>query len=247
MFSFDLQRFGGKGGYQSSPAVVQEMTPDQKRTIQLQNQYLESTAPVLQSLVQKGNDALSGYQAPNFNQYAQQGMDITQNAMGMNRSLADGILPSAYKANVTQAVADAMQPFQQQFNQLGVNGTINSSLMRTLAGDMSRGATAAANSAINQSLASASQLTGAYGSSANAPLAYQTNLYNAQTQPAKDFLTLGTSTYQPTGQAAGQAYQWQTAMSAPAQNQYVQQPGFGGVLGSIAGGLAGNAGLFGRR
>lgn len=239
MFSFDLQRFGGKGGYQSAPAVVQEMTPEQKRTIQLQNQYLESTAPVLQSLVQKGNDALSGYQAPNFNQYAQQGMDITQNAIGMNRSLADGILPSAYKANVTQAVADAMQPYQQQFNTMANNGVINSSLGKSWAGEMSRGATAAANSAINQNLTSASQLNAAYGSSATAPLNFQSALYGAQTQPAKDFLTLGTQTYQPTGQAANQAYQWQAALSAPAQNNYVQQPGFGSVLGTLGGAALG--------
>jgi hypothetical protein len=247
MFRFNLQRFGGKGGYQSAPAIITELSPEQKRTIALQNQYLEATAPVLSDLVNKGSTALNAYSAPDFSKYYQQGLDTTLDASNNARMLAQGRLPSAYQANVSQAVADAVSPYQQQFTRMGSSGTINSSLMRGLTTDMARGATAAANNAINQNLASASNLNQAYGQSATAPLGYQSTYYQTQTQPAKDFLTLGTSTYQPTGAAANQAYQWQAALSAPAQNNYIQQPGLGSVFGTVLGGLAGNPGLFGKK
>ena len=246
MFSFDLQRFGGKGGYQSSGPIIAELSPEQKRTIELQNKYLESTGPVLSDLVSKGSSALQAYQAPNFNQYANQGMGITQEAVAGNRALAQGNLPSAYNAGMDAAISEALTPYQQQFSNLGSRGVINSSIGKQWATEASKAAQTAANLAYNQNLTTASQLNAAYGQSATAPLNYQQALYGAQTQPAKDFLTLGTQTYQPTGQAANQAYQWQAAMSAPAQNQYVQQPGFGSVFGSVLGGLAGNPGLFRR-
>lgn len=239
MFSFDLQRFGGKGGYQSSGPIIAELSPEQKQTIALQNKYLEQTSPVLSDLVNKGSQALNAYQAPDFNQYASQGMNITQDAINTNKDLSLGKLPSAYQANVQQAVTDAMAPYQNQFNAMANKGVINSSLGNSWSSDMARSATAAANSAINQNLSTASQLNAAYGQSATAPLNFQSALYNAQTQPAKDFLTLGTSTYQPTGSAANQAYQWQAALSAPAQNNYVQQPGFGSVLGTLGGAALG--------
>lgn len=240
MFRFNLQRFGGgKGGYQSAPAVVQEMPAEMKRNVALQNQYLEATAPVLQNLVQKGSNALNAYQAPDFTQFYQPGLQTTLDASNQARMLAQGLLPSAYQANVNQAVMDATAPYRQQFSNMGQSGTINSSLLRGLTTDMSRGATAAANQAINQNLASASNLNQLYGQTATAPLAFQNTYYQTQTQPAKDWLNLGTATYQPTGQAAQQAYQWQANLSAPAQNNYVQQPGWGSVLGTLGGAALG--------
>lgn len=239
MFSFDLQRFGGKGGYQSAPAVVQEMTPEQKQAIAYQTKYLGETSPVLSQLVQKGATALDAYSPPDFNKYYNQGMNTTLDASNMSKSLAQGLLPSAYQANMQQAVTDAVSPYQTQFNTLANKGVINSTLGGTWSSDMARAATAAANSAYNQNLASASGLVNQYGSTATAPLAYQSTFYNTASQPAKDYLTLGTATYQPTGQAAGQAYQWQQGLSAPAQNNYVQQPGFGSVLGTLGGAALG--------
>lgn len=238
---------GSKGGYQSSPAVVQEMPAEMKQNVALQNKYLEQISPVLSDLVNKGSTALNQYQAPDYSQYYQSGLNTTLDASNMAKSLAQGNLPSAYKANMDASIQEALSPYQQQFAGLAGRGVINSSLGKDWASSASKAAQTAANLAYNQNMSAASQLTNQYGQTATAPLAYQNTYYQTQTQPAKDFLQLGTATYQPVGQAANQAYQWQAAMSAPAQNNYVQQPGFGSVLGSIAGGLAGNAGLFGRR
>jgi hypothetical protein len=212
------------------------MSPEQQRAVQLQNQYIESTAPVLQDLVKQGGLALSRYQAPDFTQYGTQGMGITQDAMTGARQLAAGQLPTAFQANMNSAIQDALTPYQQQFGNLGSRGVINSTSGKSWATSMADAAQRAAQSSYLNNLTTAANLNQSYGQTATAPLSFQTALYGAQTQPAKDFLTLGTATYQPTGQAATAAQQWQANLSAPASSTVVQRPDpFASVLGSVAG------------
>ena len=240
MFRMDLQRFGGGTSVVNTPAQVTPMTPEQTRAVQLQNQYIEKTGPVLADLVDRGSAALQAYQAPNFSQYYQQGMDTTQAAVNQAKQLAQGQLPLAYQANMNQAVSDAMSPYVAQFGDMANKGVINSSIGKAWNTDAARAANAAALSAYNQNLTSASNLNQVYGQTATAPLAYQNTYYQTATQPAKDFLSLGTATYQPTGQAASAAQQWQAQLSSPASSTVVQnQSPFSSILGSVAGAATG--------
>lgn len=240
MFNFDLQRFGGGTSVVQAPAQVTPMSPEQQRAVQLQNQYIEKTGPVLANLVDRGSAALDAYQAPDFSKFYQYGLDVTQDASNQAKRLAQGYMPTAYKANMDAVISEALAPYQQQFNSLAGSGVINSTLGKNWAADMAKAGQTAANLAYNQNLTSASNLNQIYGQTATAPLGYQNTYYQTATQPAKDFLSLGTATYQPTGQAASAAQQWQAQLSSPASSTVVQnQSPFGSILGSVAGAATG--------
>lgn len=85
---------GGKGG--STKYVERPLTPEEKRLISLQGNYVESLQPAVRDLVARGTQAISGTITPDYQSiYDKASRGLSSNQQSINE-LASGKLPDNY-------------------------------------------------------------------------------------------------------------------------------------------------------
>lgn len=234
MFNFDIQRFGSTTVSNSTPVNgATQLTETGKEIEGINRDYLRVLSPVLQNLARTGGAQVG--QGGTIDYASMYGTGLNQvNAANNNiNALASGQLPSAYKANMQQAVSDAIAPYQYGVSNLGANGTVNSSLMRALATDTSRAANAAALNAYNTNMNSAFGLAQGQAAAAANPFNYAAGYQQAATSNAKDLLSLATGSYQPVGSTFSDYLKAGTGQKSSSTS--TDNSGLWGALGTGAG------------
>ena len=238
------------GGTQviNTPAQKTELSPAGQAIEEQNLDLITKTNPFLQSLIQKGGSGWTNEAMPDYASTYGSGLNTVLDANKTIANTATGRLDDAFQNNMNFAVNQAMEPALQGLSALGNKGVINSSLGKQWSSETTENMANAAQNAWSTNLGLQNQLATAKQSSAMAPLSYMSGYYDTVTNPYKSMFSMATGQGQaPLQNAFNQYIGQQTALSAPAQTNVVQQPGIGGVFGSVLGGLAGNTGLFGRK
>ena len=270
MFNFDIQRFGSTTVSNSYPVNgATQLTETGKEIEGINRDYLRVLSPILQNLAitggaqvgQGGNVDYASMYGTGLNQInnSNAGLNgLTSNYQSLNNqygntfnNLSNGILPTAYQANMSQAVSDAMKPYKSQFNSLAGKGVINSSLGSQWSTDASRAANDAANSAYTANMANASSIANSGYNAQSSGLGNLANLYTTQsaaaanpynyaagyqqaaTSNAKDLLSLATGSYQPVGSTFSDYLKAGTGQQSSSTS--TDNSGIWGALGTGAG------------
>ena len=188
-FTFDLQRFGGKGG---STTTVQSPapTPQELRLLETQAQYAEKTAPTALALQEMGANMLLSNPGVMKVDYGSMGNTAVQGAQDLQKqyaSLAQGNLNPQYLANKTAYINDGMQgTIGNTLNGLSGRGIRNSSVTSGAMDSIGRNINAQLAGSYNNDLASQQSLLDSQAGMLSQPMAQANAAQNASIDiPAK--------------------------------------------------------------
>lgn len=174
-----------------------------------------------------------------MNANAQQQIAAAQSKLS---NLSNGVLPSAYKQNMTDAIQGTVNnTVGNAVNTLGNRGVLNSSVTGAALGDISKNVADVTAQNFNNNVSTLSQLGQQQIGNANAAITTSAAAQEAAQQPAINLWNASLGLQQSGNQVLGNiAGKYGTGV------QSTSQPGgFGSFLGGVASGLAGNSGFWG--
>ncbi|PWM78676.1 MAG: hypothetical protein DBY32_04135 [Phascolarctobacterium sp.] len=244
-FKFNLQLF--KGGGSSTTYNTYTPSAEERALLAQQLKYQEAFFPNVIKLNQNAGDLLWDSYGTVQADYGQMNNEAQQQIANANNIISDlqqGIVPSSYNKNFQQSISnDVKGTVGNVMNELANRGVVNSSVANAAIDDISENVTDAAAQNYNNAISTQSQLAAQQIGNATAGITTSAAAQEAAQQPALNLwnasLGLAQSGNNVLGNIAGK---YGTSVSKQSYN--TNSGGFGGFLGGVATGLAGNSGFW---